>query len=208
MLSLTNRLGVVVAVVLAAAAASFGVGVPAHAAQAPTSETTKSVDVRQVTGGTTVTVHIEFDKPVPRKKALKEAGRRAGAPARLSRMSGSTTVLHCGQPEVRSTDKGSLHLLHPCDGSTVKWGYRINTSLQKLVVGKVHETGMKYTHAGSSKSGTAHTASKSHYFDGKFSPAGPGSTGKYRDSLKFLTDYGFGGVSRTTITVRGSFTVA
>lgn len=173
-------------------------------------ETTKSIDVTQVQDGSTVTTHIEFDKPVSKKKARKAAGQAASqTPQARSRMStsGSTIILHCGQPEVR--DKGSFHLTHPCRSKSAKWGYRINTDLQKHIVGKVHEAGMKYSRSGgTSKTGKARTGSKSHYFSGKFSPVRPGQTGKYHDKFTFLTNYMFGGVSKTSITVSGSYNVA
>lgn len=224
-----RRLGYPVAAVLTAALACLGVGAPAdaqpthaHATSTPaasTSEnrppdTTKSVDVRQVRDGATITVHIEFDKPVPREKAAKLAGRKGtgngvGPSQRLRAVpNGTTTVLHCGEPTVLSTGKGSLHLRHACGTSAVRWGYRINAGLQKVIVSKVHETGMKYTHAGRTKTGKAHTAGKAHYFTGKMSPARSGSIGKYRDSLKFVTDYGLGGISHTTISVHGTFNIS
>lgn len=193
--------------------AAVMIGSPAQAASPRTGAppaTTKSIDVTQTRGGSTVSTHIEFDKPVSKQKARKAAG-RAAIPSRQARMSsaGGTIVVHCGQPEVRSTDKGSFHLAHPCHGKSAKWGYRINTGLQKHIVGGVRSSGMQYSHSGSAaKTGKSHTASKSHYFAGKFSPVRSGQTGKYRDKFSFLTNYSFGGVSKTSITVSGTFTVA
>lgn len=222
----SKRIGILAVAALVAATAFVGLGAPAQAAStgasshAPKAESTrqmtKSVDVRQIRDGASVTVHIEFDKPVTRKKAAKLAGAGtsgaddSGRSQRLKATprAGSTTVLHCGNPAVLSTGKGTLRLRHGCGSTSVKWGYRINTGLQKVIVSKVHEAGMKYTHAGKTKTGKAHTAPKDKYFTGKFSPARSGSIGKYRDSLKFVTDYGLGGISRTTITVRGTFSIA
>lgn len=196
------------------ALAAVMMGSPANAATPKTGaspDTTKSIDVTQSQNGSTMTTHIEFDKPVSKTKARKAAGQAASeSPLSLSRMSssGSTIILHCGQPETRTTSKGAFHLTHPCGSKSAKWGYRTSKSLQKHIVGSVHESGMKYSRGGATKTGKAHKGTKRHYFTGKFSPVRSGQTGKYSDKFSFLTNYSFGGVSKTSITVKGNFNVA
>lgn len=152
------------------------------------------------------TLRLTFEKPITSSEKQRIVRELTGTRSQVGPM--AIMNLSCNDTYAKTTSEGSWEVQYRCfpEYATLPWGFKISSSVKKIIVSNVTEDGLWWWRNGVRQTKLArHVVPKDYLFHGTMKKVWNGDSINYQDYFTFRHNVGSGGTG--AIAIAGTFTV-